>query len=806
MRDNVKTRDDKQDLTKLDCTQGHNNAVSICKDSGNKIVGQKVYFKLVLLLTMLIAMLFSQLYASEYIADKNHLYTNRLIQENSPYLQQHAHNPVDWYPWGEEAFAKAKKENKLIFLSIGYSTCHWCHVMERESFASEEVAKILNENFVSIKVDREQRPDLDMFYMIAVRLLNSGVGGWPMNSILTPNGDTIIGGSYYSPTDLMSLLNGTAKLWEVDRELIEKSAEKLAKRAKSLVTLENKTAVDGTSLVENAVSELLQEHDPFNGGFGIAPKFPQETKLMLLMLAAQQYSNHDALQALEISLQAMMRGGVYDHVGGGFHRYAIDNEWLIPHFEKMLYNQANLARVYTQAWTLTGNKSYRMVAENILDYLLRDMKSIEGLFYSATDADSGGGEGEFFLWTPQQLRKVLSPNQVKLVTELYGITEQGDFEGSNILHQKLTLQQLSEQQNKSLADLVVQLEEIKTLLYKQREQRDHPYLDKKIILSWNAMTVAAFAEAGVLFENQNYVETAKRTADNLWKQLHNNGNWKRIVFAGKQLEDALQEDYAMFGDALIAIYDATGEDVWMSRAEKITAEMVNKFWDDPAGGFFVGNYKNVSNMPDLARMKYGYDGAIPSGNSVALSLLQKLYARSGNSYYQEKAMKLLEVFSDKINDTPTSYSYMLMSFDKLKNNSSEVLQYGAKGKLKIVTGVVKNNKLTITLKIKPGWHINAAEPLDDTMVATQVKSMSDKVLIKNIKYPKPDIVKLNFSQNKLAIYQGKFDIDLEVSDTGKNNQPFMLQLLFQACSDEVCLLPEEASIWVRKEIIRKVNS
>ncbi|NIN31188.1 MAG: DUF255 domain-containing protein, partial [Hydrogenophaga sp.] len=360
-------------------------------------------------------------------------FTNRLILQDSPYLLQHAHNPVDWYPWGEEAFARARRENKPVFLSIGYSTCHWCHVMERESFDSKAIARILNADFIAIKVDRERRPDVDASYMTAVTLL-TGRGGWPLSAFLTPDGNLFFGGTYFPPDAFAEILSRVLELWQKNPALLFSESAKVAEAVASTMANRGTVKEVGASAIVAAVNATLERHDSLEGGFSEAPKFPSEPLLFLLLEHALRTGDEQALEAAETTLQAMARGGIYDQVGGGFHRYSIDPQWLVPHFEKMLYNQANLARLYTEAYRLTGHAGYQRIARQTLDYVLRDMTSPEGAFYSATDADSEGEEGAFFLWTPAQLRAVLGEQDAALAMALYGVSENGNFEGRSILH------------------------------------------------------------------------------------------------------------------------------------------------------------------------------------------------------------------------------------------------------------------------------------------------------------------------------------------------------------------------------------
>ncbi len=419
-------------------------------------------------------------------------YTNRLILEDSPYLLQHAHNPVDWHPWGAEAFEVAKRENKPIFLSIGYSTCHWCHVMEKESFENPAIASVINQHFIAIKVDRERRPDVDKTYMNAVMLL-TGSGGWPMSSFLTSDGNPFFGGTYYPPDLFKNLLLRVAEVWSQQREQLMAQGERVSVAVSQLTSHQAKVGSLGKDAVLRATTDILSTHDPIRGGFGKAPKFPQESQLLFLLNEAERNDNEQALEALRVTLDAMSRGGIYDQVGGGFHRYSTDDRWLVPHFEKMLYNQAHLGRVYLRAWRLTGDPLYRRIATQTFDYVLRDMTSPDGAFYSATDADSEGEEGIYFLWSTDQISKSLSPPDAELAIALFGVTDNGNFEGRNILHMPMPLDDFAKQNNLTTNELLMRLDTIRKQLYLSRESRELPLRDEKIITAWNGMMISSLA-------------------------------------------------------------------------------------------------------------------------------------------------------------------------------------------------------------------------------------------------------------------------------------------------------------------------
>ncbi|MBK1706711.1 thioredoxin domain-containing protein [Halochromatium glycolicum] len=579
---------------------------------------------------------------SDYAPRTEHLkpdgqprFTNRLILEDSPYLLQHAHNPVDWYPWGPEAFEQARRENKLIFLSIGYSTCHWCHVMERESFEDLAIAELLNEHFIAIKVDREVHPDVDQTYMTAVELL-AGRGGWPMSSILTPDGDTIDGGTYFPPAEFTRLLERARDLWQAQPDALRAQAERVARAVSRALDTQGQAAALDDAIIDRALAELLARHDELQGGFGLAPKFPQEPRLGLLLDQALRTGDDAALAAAIFTLKRMARGGIHDQVGGGFHRYAIDNDWLVPHFEKMLYNQAQLAQVYLAGWRLTADPNLARVTRRTLDYVLRDMTSPEGGFYSATDADSDGDEGRFFLWTPAELRAALPAEDADLAIRFHGVTETGNFEGRNILHVPVALDAFAAAEGVAPADLQQQLAQIHETLYQVREERPHPHRDEKILTAWNGMMISALAEAGAALEEPRYLAAAERAADLLWAEARPApGQLTRVYLDGRASQPALLEDYAFLGAGLIALYDASADPRWLERARELTDALWSRFADPEGGGLFMGEAS--TDTPLMARPKDLSDGAMPSATSAALHLLAALDQRTDDLRYGQRA-------------------------------------------------------------------------------------------------------------------------------------------------------------------------
>ena len=729
-------------------------------------------------------------------ADGSPEYTNRLILEGSPYLIQHAHNPIDWYPWGAEAFAAAKRENKPVFLSIGYSTCHWCHVMERESFEDLAIASLLNQHFIAVKVDRERRPDVDQTYMQAVYII-AGSGGWPMSSFLTPEGEPFFAGTYFPPENFHTLLLRVAELWSNQRdELIDRSKQ----IAEAMAQINEHRLVAGKlgdSAVFDAVNQALMRHDELQGGFGQAPKFPQEPLLFLLLAQSERIGDSDALAAVEVTLDAMSRGGIYDQVGGGFHRYSTDNDWLVPHFEKMLYNQAHLGRVYLLAWRLTGNPSYRRIATQTLEYVLRDMTSPEGAFYSATDADSEGEEGVFFLWTGEQLRQVLSEADAEFAIEIFGVTENGNFEDSNILYLPVPLEEIAQRHKLTTGELYERVDRIREQLYRVRETREHPLRDEKILTGWNGMMISTFAQAGMLFEEPRYTDAAVRAAQFIWDfNRAAAGELWRVHLDGSSSIAGQQEDYAYYAESLLHVYDATGNRRWLAMAEEVANGMLSRFWDE-AGAFFYMS-RDEAQFTALGRARdAGYDNAIPSGSSIALRVLQMLDTRVANFDYGKHANTILATFANAITRNPTNFGYMLTGASDLRNGELGAQQYVARGGVRATARRADTSQVVIDIRIPEGWHINSSQPLQKELIPTSIAidSAGSGWRLGKVSYPEPVITTLGFQKEPLSVYDGDVRIRVEVS--ARDRQPayiLPIQLGIQACNDEICLPPEKVAL------------
>ena len=608
-----------------------------------------------------------------------HKHTNRLINEISPYLLQHAHNPVDWYPWGDEAFERARAEDKPIFLSIGYSTCHWCHVMEHESFEDEAIAMIMNEHFVSIKVDREHRPDVDQIYMNAVVMM-TGSGGWPLSVFLTPEGKPFYGGTYFPPKDLYGrpsfqrILLSVADAWKNKRQDLLDSAGKLTGFLGGSDTATETKKLSPETL-RRAFETFRGTFDPVNGGFGAAPKFPQPTNLSMLLSYWYRTADARALEMVEETLDAMADGGIYDHLGGGFHRYATDARWLVPHFEKMLYDQALLSKVYLQAYQITGKERYARTAREVFDYVLRDMTDPGCGFYSAEDADSEGEEGTFYLWDPGQIEDLLGKDQAKLFNARYGVTKRGNFEkGKTILNVTAPIEQLTEKLEIDRAVIVAMLSDARSRLFRLREKRIRPHRDDKVITAWNGLMISSLAYGGTVLDEKKYTQAAERSAQFLLSTLHKNNRLMRYYRDGRVIGKAFLDDYAFMIMGLLGLYEATFDARWLIEARKLADEMIELFADSEEGGFFLAG-KDSEKL--IARTKPSTDGAIPSGNSIAAMALLKLGRLTMNSDYSEQGARVLEAFSMQLDRSPAYSSAMLGAVSFSLGPGSEIIIAGA---------------------------------------------------------------------------------------------------------------------------------
>ncbi len=600
-------------------------------------------------------------------------HVNRLAGETSPYLLQHAHNPVDWHPWSDEALERAKRENKPIFLSIGYSSCHWCHVMERESFEDEETARILNAHFVSIKVDREERPDLDEIYMTAVQLM-TGQGGWPLSVFLTPDLEPFYGGTYLPPEDrfgmpsFRSVLTAVAAAWRDKPDKVADLAGQMVEAIRAnAAPAASGSGLPNASVLSHAVGELKGEFDRRWGGFGGAPKFPPGSAIALLLRQQLHADDKGLLEMATVTLDRMAYGGIHDQIGGGFHRYSVDAQWLVPHFEKMLYDNAILAQVYLEAYQATGKDLYRRVATGILEYVLREMTDRRGGFHSAEDADSEGEEGKFYVWRPQEIKAVLGEDEGAFFSEFYGVTERGNFEGSKILHVPVDPATFAGAKGISEEELENRLAPLRRKLLAERSQRVRPGKDDKVLAAWNGMMISAFARAYQVLGDERYLRAAERAADFVLCEMVRDGGLLRTYRAtdaagesGLSKLPAYLDDYAEMAGALVDLYEASFELRWLEAADELARKMVTDFGDEKDGAFF---YTSAAHSDLLVRTKPFFDGAVPSGNSAATAVLVRLSKLLDNEEYGRKAEAVLASTADRMRTQPRAHLDLLVAAD-----------------------------------------------------------------------------------------------------------------------------------------------
>ncbi len=631
--------------------------------------------------------------------DENYRYTNRLIYSASPYLLQHAHNPVDWYPWEEEALAEAQTKDKPILLSVGYAACHWCHVMAHESFENEQIAAIMNTNFVNIKVDREERPDLDAIFMEVTQLITHR-GGWPMTVFLTPEGLPFYAGTYFPPQDrygipgFATILNKMAEFFKTNREEVYAQAESIKQyfetRDRELLQhIPDTSIVIDAEALDTATKTLLQDFDSQRGGFRAAPKFPHTMNLEFLLhmyvrqsdqpeaeSAAAQPTEVSPIEAVRQSLDAMLRGGIYDQIGGGFHRYSTDAEWVVPHFEKMLYDNALLARLYLHAYQITGDERYSRICRETLDYLRRDMIHPDGGFYASQDADSEGEEGKFYVWTPKQVEEVLEPIDAEIIKSYYGVTATGNFENSKttVLTRAKNLEAIAADIAMPAEKVRARIAEAKLALFVARSKRVWPNTDDKIITSWNGLALRAFAEASEVFESETYAEIAVTNATFLLENMRSSKNrLLRSYRNGKAHIHAFLEDYASLALGLLATYEATFDPHWFSAAQELVNEMITLFSNEDGAGFY-DTPRDHEKL--LTKPKEIFDNAAPSGLSMAVEALLWLAAVTGNTEYRSRAEKILLPLIPEMTRNPLFFGHLLCQLDRWLSPSQEIAIIG----------------------------------------------------------------------------------------------------------------------------------
>ncbi len=675
-------------------------------------------------------------------------FINRLIFETSPYLLQHAHNPVSWYAWGEEAFAAARALGRPIFLSVGYSTCHWCHVMERESFEDEEIAAYLNANFVAIKVDREERPDVDSVYMTAVQLMTGG-GGWPMTVVMFPDGKPFFGGTYFPPRDgdrgtrmgFLSILKRLKQAYDQDRENVVQASLRLAQGMKMSSERAQAEHVPGPEALTTAAVKLAERFDPTWGGFGRAPKFPRPSTYELLLRYHRRSGDPGALEMVTRSLDHMSRGGMYDQIGGGFHRYSTDGEWLVPHFEKMLYDNAQLATLLVETWQVTREARFQDIARETLDYVLREMTSPEGAFYSATDADSEGEEGLFFVWKKDELERLLGPELAPAAIRYWGVTDRGNFEGRNILFRP------------DPAAPPPSIATARAILYEARKKRIPPLLDDKVLTEWNAQMISAFAKAGLAFGEPRYVAAAEKAADFLLANMKTaDGRLRRAWRNGQPKHQGVLEDYAFLTSALLDVYEADGRTRYLDEALAIHHTTEKLFLDEDKGAFFG---TPIDGEALLIREKPTYDGAQPSGNSAAAMNLLRIAELTTEDRYRRTAEKLFAALGESLAGGALECPQLALALDFFDDQAKEIVIVTSPGDpgealLEVVRTAFLPNRVLVTTPAEAVERLKTTIPLVESKRAVDGKATAYVCLAQACKRPTSSADELRVQLREVA--------------------------------------------------------
>ena len=719
-------------------------------------------------------------------------WTNRLIHETSPYLLLHAHNPVDWYPWNDEALERAKKENKLIFLSVGYSTCYWCHVMEREVFSNPEIAEMMNKDFINIKIDREERPDLDEIYMTATQLLTQR-GGWPNSVFLTPDLKPFYAGTYFPPTDMPSRPGFPTILDAVHEAWVTREAEVIESANQISETIEIATSRGFTSLtakpvnrtlITTALDYLRTSYSHAYGGFGKAPKFPSPANLELLLSEYERSPDPSLLKMVTHTLDMMAYGGMYDQIGGGFHRYSVDAKWLVPHFEKMLYDNAQLAKVYLHAYQLTEQSRYRRVAEEIFSFVFREMTAPEGGFYSALDAETDAEEGKYYVWTANEIQKILGKKEAARFGEVYGVDKGPNFEGKNVLYVP---------EGAAAEDALLSVESAREKLLTARAKREYPLLDTKIIVNWNGLMIDALAYGYHVLGEERYLAAASKATQFILDTMRKpDGELLHTYTAGVVKQDVYLDDYAFFVKGLLGLYQATGEEQWLNSAKTLTDKMIQLFWDSKNGSFY---YTKADAKHLIVRTKKPYDSAIPSGNSVAVQNLLGL-----GEEYQDYAERTLRCFAESMSQAPSSFMYMLFALNHYLTLEEGLVSDTSA--LVTTTAEVNAEKdgifnVELRLKIATGWHINANPAGQANLIPTTLTLNTDDPMdIIDVAYPKGRSARFEFSDGSVNVYEGNLTIPLKLKQKSnrKKNTQVTLKLTYQPCSETECLLPQTLNI------------
>ncbi len=760
-------------------------------------------------------------------------HTNRLRNESSPYLLQHAHNPVDWYAWGQEAFDAARRSNKPIFLSIGYSTCYWCHVMERESFESQDIAAIMNEHFICIKVDREERPDVDDIYMASVQIL-SGHGGWPMSVFLEPQTlKPFTAGTYFPPEDKFgrpgfpSVLRHIAKAWADQRQAVIAQADQVANAVAEHLSRSTAPVPVGSPQVERAISELLSSYDPKDAGFVAspqrAPKFP--TPVFLDFLIGAAWESQPARQAVIQTLDRMAIGGMYDQIGGGFHRYSTDEKWLVPHFEKMLYDNAQLASTYARAHELTRDPYYAQIVRETLDYVLREMTSPQGAFFSAQDAEVDGHEGHNYLWNKENLVQVLMSNgfldgDAEFALDVFGLQAGPNFidphhpeDGrKNVLYLVDKPDKIAERRDTTVEDVNAMLGWTKAALLTERKSRKPPGTDDKILAGWNGLMIAAMADGGRVLGESKYIDAAAAAASFVRQDMRSaSGGLLRTSCSGRAKIDAFLEDYALMIRGLIALHRATNDRKWIDQATELARLAKDRFWDvSGAGG--GGYFDTLANQSDLfVRTKSVHDGALPAGNSVMLLNLLDLRELTNQDGYRDDAIATLRGLSAAIYQHPTGSVLSVLGLKRVIDRHADRLEFSApprpRSSLQAPVPVhieiqpaeieIRSNstaRFEVALRIQPPYHINAHQPSSEFLVPLKIELTGAEGLNAAIDYPAGQTHESTSGEEIPGVHTGTIAIPVRLTQSGKLAGRPHLAITYQACTDTECLAPQTSTV------------
>ncbi len=732
------------------------------------------------------------------------LHTNRLAAEASPYLQLHAHNPVDWYPWGEAALARARAESKPIFLSVGYSTCYWCHVMEREVFTNPEIAALMNRTVISIKVDREERPDLDEIYMTATHLL-TGSGGWPNSVFLTPEGEPFFAGTYFPPSDaggrpgFPSVLRRIAEAWEGDRERVLETARRVTRAIASGTTLLKGPPLspDPDALLDAAARALARSYDPRHGGFSGRTKFPTPARLELLLAAYTRRGDSRALDMLTHTLDEMALGGIYDHLAGGFHRYSTEPSWSVPHFEKMLYDNAQLIGLYARTYTATGRPLYRHVVEDVVAYLDREMSHPEGGFYSAQDAQVAGEEGASYVWTRDQLVAALGAERARAFLSVYQLAPiHGSHKG--VLRIRLPVEPARERlEVADVAALIALFQSDRARALAVRDRRDQPLRDDKVLAAWNGLAIRGLVDAGRALDRPEFTRRAERAAHFVLERLRApDGRLRRSYIAGRAREEAVLDDYAFLADGLLALHAATGDEAWLRSARVLTDRMLAEFEDEAGGGFFLTPPK-----PDLiVRPRRVEDQAEPAGNGVALRVLRELAARTGEARYGHAAQRTIAALGGTFERAPSAAATALVALATPPAAGGALAgapatSGAAAGRLPHSEDHVRvsvtrpdpsADRFVIRLRIDAGWHVNANPASFAFLVPTSVE-VEGGARLDRVSYPPGRAFQPDFSPQALSVYEETIEIPAQIAR--RDSQPARVAVRYQACDSSRCLPP-----------------